>query len=163
MCTTHMSILCFYPILLSHSYVSILSYCPTWDIGRTSQGFPCVPLTCQSYVSILSYCPTWDIGRTSQGFPCVPLTCQSYVSILSYCTTWDIGRTSQGFPCVPLTCQSYVSILSYCPTWDIGRTSTEKASLYNIFIFSKTNLASAVTPCLVPDASWLAKLVTTFQ
>ena len=90
------------------SYVSILSYCPTWDIGRTSQGFPCGPFTCQSYVSILSYCPTWDIGRISQGFPCGPLTCQSYVSILSYCPTRDIGRTSQGFPCGPLTCQSCV-------------------------------------------------------
>ena len=106
-----------------HSHVNPMCLsCPTVPHG-TSQGFPCGPLTCQSYVSILSYCPTWDIGRTSQGFPCVPLTCQSYVSILSYCPTWDIGRTSQGFPCVPLTCQSYLPILSYCPTWDIGRTS----------------------------------------
>ena len=108
------------------SYVSILSYCPTWDIGRTSKGFPCVPLTCQCYVSILSYCPTWDIGRTSQGFPCVPLTCQSYVFILSYCPTWDIGGISQGLPCAP----PHMSILCVYPVplsyvgcrWDIPET-----------------------------------------
>ena len=108
------------------SYVSILSYCPTWDIGRTSQGFPCVPLTCQSYVSILSYFPTWDIGRTSQGFPCGSLTCQSHVSILSYCPTWDIGRTSQGFPCVPphmpILCVYPVPLSYVGRRWDIPGT-----------------------------------------
>ena len=122
--------------LTCQSHVSILSYCPTWDIGRTSHGFPCVPLTCQSYVPILSYCPTWDIGRTSQGFPCVPLTCQSYVSILSYCPTWDIGRTSQGFPCVPFTCQScvYPILLSH-----MGHTVGAKKTFPKLFTVHRSN------------------------
>ena len=116
--------------------MSILSYCPTWDIGRTSRDSHVY----HSHVNPMCLsCPTVPhgtyVGRTSQGFPCVPLTCQSYVSILSYYPTWDIGRTSQEFPCVPLTCQSYVSILSYCPTWDIGRTSRDSHVDHSLYVY----------------------------